>query len=938
MASNPFERPYPGVNYFDIYTDTSAAPQDAVQTPVPPPSNLPGGGCNYVDLTPGANGAKCGCRRFWTRQNMGSPVPDQSGWCMCNHHACYHDQGLREGPPEPQPATQRIVSGQENERPRTGREPLSPMLDMPMGGPAVSPTLNGLFGSQDPLPSFVRNVAPEPSPSQGYNELVRPPPSMPDTLSWGGDPQSQYAMPPIPSQCLMPSQATSTTSTVNAKYVRPFAGKGLQTLKTLGATTHAQSPLKQQHTVSNDDTQPNRSRNEEESFVFVTPERPSSCTLRPDVEERNLVAQGALKNLSEQVSGHEQRLDRLETVSFSAPGHEDCHEKHDHMDLRVTDLEGKIEEVEKILNDNGSVVGRRGNKNDDNVSVSAVSVATSFTNQPTHSQDLYSQLQSLKARVDQLQSALPSFNHALEVEVVFLPFPLKRIWQDIHQFKNDPGADIDDWTQLPMTHSTHTLRSQSPFYGDWAVPDHDAEWLLPRAFSEKSVTDKRLRSRGLIKSVSIKGPDARSVQSAIIGAFRDVFQAMQLPAHAGSNDARVDKYLGLKSSWVPLRKVHKDSRLRFLSPEDMVTPSTWDVNFLSSVMMRSSEPRLFITHPDAYLQNYQSYEAGWTWQKIREIDRVYPDITESQEVPEADALEEYWTWNEQLDEPPMAHTSMSMRQELPRVFMSPSVRHLAPGQSWRSASPAIVRGQSPSQHGRRASRPPHIRTTSMPMSAAPLSATSSARRRVASHGQLRRASPMTTQFAVNKRRSTRSPSRARFTPRWTTSPSPMPMGASDRPRGTTPFAYATPYSNAPLQEVPHIRGSSVARTAIDGMDDIQGTDELYHVEIYESGSDGRYEDDEDESYTSGSVIQVGPQQPPTGRQLPEDEPWPGIEDEAHNNDDHMSDGENVDPHHDQGSDVSSQPSEYPSTQMPPPVPNEWHRRDQPGFQIHEDAE
>jgi hypothetical protein len=65
-----------------------------------------------------------------------------------------------------------------------------------------------------------------------------------------------------------------------------------------------------------------------------------------------------------------------------------------------------------------------------------------------------------------------------------------------------------------------------------------------------------------------------------------------------------------------------------------------------------------------------------------------------------------------------------------------------------------------------------------------------------------------------------------------------------------------------------------------------------------------------------------------GGTLPEDEPWPGIED-------NMSDGKNLNPmsssdedevdlgnaldrHDDASSDVSSQPSEYPSTQRP------WH--------------
>ena len=73
-------------------------------------------------------------------------------------------------------------------------------------------------------------------------------------------------------------------------------------------------------------------------------------------------------------------------------------------------------------------------------------------------------------------------------------------------------------------------------------------------------------------------------------------------------------------------------------------------------------------------------------------------------------------------------------------------------------------------------------------------------------------------------------------------------------------------------------------------------------------------------------VEVVPQLLPGqgSQQLPEDEPWPGIEDR-------MSDGENVDPLEVDGdgdSEMSSQPSEYPSTQA-------WNGGDT-GFRIHED--
>ncbi|GJN70963.1 hypothetical protein PLIIFM63780_002446 [Purpureocillium lilacinum] len=939
MAATPFDPSHPATNFFDIYNDATAPARGAMSP------TLPCGGCNFVDLTPGANGAKCGCRRFWVRQAPGSPVMDQSGWCMCNHHACFHDQGFRDrdGPPAevniPNP-------GQENERPRTGREPLSPVIGISLKTPPAVPGME--FSSFGPGPlSFIHDMPQEENrQSGGLVTQAKPPGSMPDTLAWGDvfqspTPASANMLPPIPSQCLLPSQTASTTSSYQAKYLRPFAGKGLQTLS--GATgVKPRGPTEQPKELVSVAEEHAR---QVETFEFVDHGDEDEAASRPgtatQTEPRAAAASSDVKpemirQLADAVGDHGQRLDKLETVSF----HDDWHERWDNMDVRMTELETRVEEVEKFSNDNASVVHVRRGRDEDAATQSMVSVSTSTTGKSAvHSQDVMSQIQSLQAQVTHLQSYLPSPNYAWEVEVVFLPFPLKRLWQPIHQFKPESATlSNDDWTQLPMTHSTMTRRSQSPFPNDWAAAEHDAEWLLPRACGNTSVVDKRLRSRGLIQKVAVRAPDHRSVQTAVQSAFGNVFREMQMRPRMHSTDPRFVRLLGLQQNWVPLRKIHKDSRLRFLSPAEMMTPSLWDVQFLNSVMMRSSEPRLFITHPNAYLQDIQAYETGWTWQRVRELNRVYQDVTESQEVPEADAMEEHWSWSEQLDEPPSAHTSMSMRQERARASMSPLIVH---NHSWRrSMSPAVERIQSPMPMLRRDSLPPHIRTTSLPVAAQARSSPTVDKRRVASYGQSRRSTPSVramSQAGVMKRRRTRSPSHHRFTPRWTASPSPMPQGLSDRqvPRGTTPFAYATPYSNAPLQELRPVRSSSVARTATEYLPEYDNP--LAHIDIYESASDESYvdgdEEEEDESVTSEDIVT---HVPPLGDsqqwQLPEDEPWPGIEDRAR---DRLSDGENIDPiqqpNDGQHSEASSQPSEYPSTN------HAWPEGDDgAGFDIHED--
>ena len=70
---------------------------------------------------------------------------------------------------------------------------------------------------------------------------------------------------------------------------------------------------------------------------------------------------------------------------------------------------------------------------------------------------------------------------------------------------------------------------------------------------------------------------------------------------------------------MPLRKVRKSARLRFMSPAEMVTSATWTADLLdSSVFMKvnDGQRRLYITTPHAYLQKS---DGGWTW-KDRHVE------------------------------------------------------------------------------------------------------------------------------------------------------------------------------------------------------------------------------------------------------------------------------------------------------------------------------
>ncbi|SPN97323.1 uncharacterized protein DNG_00837 [Cephalotrichum gorgonifer] len=965
MAVPPFDPPFSGDHLFNIHSD-AANPGCLQTTPA-----VPDGECNFLFYTPGTSPVKCGCRRFWSSNvgpmTIGEAITADPYICMCSHHACYHD--FQERPTAQAQGATPIPRGSKE---ITGREALTPLQDISFRFTPGLPSALELPGPD----GAVRPTNPEGSVKAGLglppHDQTNPPPdgSLPDTLCWDDNRQSPNhtsptSLPPIPSQCLMPSRPTSVADSSQSRYLRPFAGRGLQTLSGVRNGPKARQPLQERGV-------------EMEPAMSKVVEEPPGNDIHPGGSQQDKTrspghnpsqdlgdtqpfgsypgpAREALRNISDAIDAHEHRLDRLENVSFSVAGHEECSDKHDHMDLRVTELESRVEEVERGMNDNSSHATARVGRSDrfDGSTCSVVSDNTIATVRPLHSFEIRSQFQSIEAQLTKLQAALPaSFETPWEVEVVFLPFPLRKIWQEGPEFKGEPSnGAADEWTQLPNTYSAATTRTQSPSGGEWAR-DHDFEWLLPKACGPKGLVDRRLRSRGLIRTISVKGPDARSVQTAMSSVFGGVMRDMGAAAHSRSrrrsSSSRTAQPLGLTNEWVPLRKIHKDSRLRFLSPAEMVTPTLWDVNFLNSVIMKSSAPRLFVTQPEAYVQDAHAYESGWTWRRLREIPRFYPEAGAPGEIPEADALEEHWAFNEELDEDypggSRSNTPAPPRHVKKQMSSSPSQQYFTTVESMlRSSTPSRAATPAATRARKRPPLPP-IRTTSMPPSV-PSFFSPSANRRVVSggSGQERRvmatARAATNTGAITKRRQTRSPSRAGFTPRWSTkSPSPM-IGAQGGVRSITPFNYATPYSNGPMEPHPAYGVEQYGGHG-SGLDD-----DDFDIDIYDDGSfyddddDDDEEGEEDEDDGDGEGESVGsvtlmprPLRGPNshGAQLPEDEPWPGIEDR-------MSDGENVDPlglelDQDGDSEMSSQPSEYPSTQ----IYNNGVGDDAAGFRIHED--
>lgn len=979
MAATPFDASGPANSYaFDIYNDGHVL--RPVPTPAPAPAPLlPGGPCNYTDQSL----PRCGCRRFWSRLSLtggrNPPGENLAEVCMCSHHACFHED-VQAGQAPPPPVFG--VAGQENEKPRTNREPLSPVQDL--GAFPVPTSLGSCLDLG--LLNFQSQAGPSASSLLSLPSIPAPPEAgspMPDTLTGWADliqsqgyevlpypqPGADDGLPPIPSQCLLPySPRPSTASSSQARFLRPFAGKGLDTLN--GGPPGAGSALRNELPVTEP---PQVQVSHAQVSGISTVEATRESTPKPTQSQTGSssgVSDEAFQKLSHVVDTHEQRLERLENVSFSVASHDDCHDKHDHVDIRVTELESRVEEVEKLLNDSGSVASsRRTVRRDgsaDDATASVVSVATDATILGANRGEMYSQLQSLQAQVSQLQAAsLPTYNKPWELEVVFLPFPLKGIWMAAHEFpsqRRSTGTNGDDVTQLPNTVSRATPDPQSPKFQEWAGQSAESNWLLPRAFVAGRVIDQRLRSRGLIKTVLVRGPDARSVQIAIHAAFEDIFRISC--GSGGRSQGRhhnpIAELLGLGLSWAPLRKLHKDSRLRFLAPAEMATPALWDFTFLSSsvVMKATGTHRLYITQPEAYLQDhplgYRAFESGWSWQKLRELSRVYPDSQSSLSdapVPEADALEDCWGWDDRLDESPSVNTStVSLRQMHQQRLSrggsaSPTQQFYTGMQSPILSNTPRVRAQSPMiQRERHGSRPLHIRNNSVPPSAPIMMSPSQSRRWASTHTTNptpldRRSSPLISRASsrppigapppvtalISKRRPpTRSPSLIpRNTPRWSRhslsrSPSLAPPAAAAaaaaaayQDRHTTPFYYATPHSDAIPDHAYHRGNPQVTNDDGGGGGDSFMTDSCYddgdkptdedddedlEIDVYEDGDEM---DDTDSDGTSAGrqVTNVNVTNNIAWDQIahhprPEDIPWAGIEDD----DLLMSeDGENVDP-------------------------------------------
>ncbi|KAI9675593.1 MAG: hypothetical protein M1817_000959 [Caeruleum heppii] len=427
-------------------------------------------------------------------------------------------------------------------------------------------------------------------------------------------------------------------------------------------------------------------------------------------------------------------------------------------------------------------------------------------------------------------TAPPSQLRPWQFEVVLLPWgrALHGIWCGADQFSTSHSVSLpamEEWTQEPDVGGSFSKSvSSGAEYGGWddadirRWADNTEEWRSARACGPKSKVFRRLSSRGFVRTVQITDGSAATVRAAIVEAFGHLLKpstkntyrqgmtdaSSRLPAEADRT-----RVLGLEAPFVPLRKIHKQSRLRHLHISEMMTSALWTADFLASrVVMKGLEGRktLFITSVDAYLQYDRDEGAGWTWSKLKQLPMV--DVESSNNVSKRG--EACWDWDQKLDRTTEAEPQSWLDRNLrPAHTLQPEVNshgeHSSQGLSSLPTSHSLFDPSSSSEPSFGGMHCTH-RHASMPHMSVMEETAPSYKRRVASQdtslpretsSKRRRVSPSSALDAFQQGIFD-TPIPCRDDP-----PSPFFSEAApgeSRSQGTnpkragTPFAYATPHS------------------------------------------------------------------------------------------------------------------------------------------------
>ncbi|KAF1848451.1 uncharacterized protein K460DRAFT_74653 [Cucurbitaria berberidis CBS 394.84] len=646
------------------------------------------------------------------------------------------------------------------------------------------------------------------------------------------------------------------------------------------------------------------------------------------------------------------RLDMLENGSFNYVQPEDLNQTLEMYEGRLIEIEHRMDEHERYhqATDDQHSSSSFSRRHLDNV---AASFGSNHSLQSTTSsavilaamdrKDTDMEIGTIKDRLDLLEAAsLPTTLNPWEVEVVLLPWgrELRGIWfspdEPMHSSSRTTTQDSEEWTQARASRLDPNLSSpqdptrdtdSSPQPGtrsqakdsifsetesgwssqaisDWASRSTD-DWLFPKGCGSNNMVYKRLQSRGFIRQVTMKGASARDIQATLSNAFSDLLEHLSYTDQ--DQHPTIAAYPGLRASFIPLRKVLKESKLRFLTPAEMASSALWSAQFLTAgVMMRVSggRKRLYVTHREAYMQQSDAMGTSWTWQELRQLPRFQPDQDSQMEgndehcqpeVPEADAKEACWQFVEAYDAPPASvHSSFSSNQSV-QLSMRPADRQwrrsitpssilknkylqpISPLSEFppqrpsqfrnRTASASVVNTFPPGSSKRRFNSSP-VKQSSAPQATSRAPSISIARlkrRRVTDSSSPRpeenvRAEAQTTIWAATPRRSREPPSPFYSSqlalPRTNSDVTSRPSQRSIAVVGkSTPFAYATPHSG------PFVGGHDFSAYSNGGDTEPDDDDDAYNDDDGEASWRGVTDGDEDSASSSASDAHAGAEEP-----------------------------------------------------------------------------
>ncbi|KAJ4375133.1 hypothetical protein N0V83_002217 [Neocucurbitaria cava] len=659
----------------------------------------------------------------------------------------------------------------------------------------------------------------------------------------------------------------------------------------------------------------------------------------------------SIPNVADTMRDLGSRLDMLENGSFNYVQPEDLNQTLEMYEGRLLEVEHRMDEHERYhqaiddKHSNSSFGGRRidnpttsfGSNHSLQSTTSSALILAAMDRKDT---DL--EIGNIKDRLDLLEaSALPSTFHPWEVDVVLLPWgrELRGIWfspdEPMHDSSKTTTQDSEEWTQAQFSKLDQSLQSlqgstrdtgssphsntratakdsiftesesgwSSQAISDWASGSTE-DWLFPKGCGSNNLVYKRLQSRGFIRSVTIKSASARDIQTTLSGAFSDLLEHLSYTDQ--DQDPTIAAYPGLRASFIPLRKVLKESKLRFLTPAEMSSSALWSAQFLAAgVMMRVSggRKRLYVTHREAYMQQSDAMGSSWTWQELRQLPRYQPDLDSQMEgneehcqpqVPEADAKEACWQFVEVYDAPPASvHSSFGSNQSV-QLSMRPADRQwrrsITPSSILknrllqpisplsenhpqrpshfrnRTASTSIIETFPPGSSKRRFNSSP-VKQSSAPQSTArapSVSITRLKRRRVTNSSSPRpeesvSAEAQVTIWAATPRRSREPPSpfcsSQPALPRTNSDVTSRPSQRSVAVVGkSTPFAYATPHSG------PFVGGAGFGGYHHGG--DTEPDDNDYDDDDGEASWRGVTDGDEDSASSSESdAAEAGAEEP-----------------------------------------------------------------------------